>query len=165
MAFASGKTKLARRQALAALGLGLLAAACTPSIEYRGYQPRGSDLDQIRMGMSKSEVEALLGSPSTTATINTNGDSYFYISSKMQRTAFFTPEELERRVLVVRFDLEDRVASFANYGLEDGKVINFNDRVTPTQGRELNVVQQLLTNAGRFSGKGGTGADPGQIFK
>ena len=164
MAFASSKTKLARRQALMALGLGLFAASCTPRIDYRGYQPRGTDLDQIRMGMSKAEVEALLGSPSTTATINSNGDSYFYISSKMETTAFFTPEEVERRVLAVRFDLDDRVSSFNNYGLEDGKVVDFNTRVTPTQGRELTVVQQLMTSSGRFKGDGGAPSN-GQIFR
>lgn len=164
MAFASGKTNMARRRALFGLGAALLVQACSPRIDYRGYQPRGNDLDQIRQGMSKSEVEALLGSPSTTATINTSGDSYFYISSKLETTAFFTPKEVERRVLAIRFDTSDRVQSFANYGLQDGKVVDYNTRVTPTTGKELTVVQQLLLNAGRFQG-GSTGADPSQIFK
>lgn len=154
MALASGNRKSNRRGFLS-LALGALAlAACTPQIDYRGYQPRGSDMDNIRQGMSKAEVEALLGSPSTTATIAAEGDSYYYISSKLETTAFLTPVETDRRVLAIRFDNNDQVASFGNYGLQDGKVINFNPNATPTKGKELTILQQLLTNAGRFDGGG-----------
>lgn len=158
MALASGKKK-----ALMGIGMGLiLLTACTPQIDYRGYQPRDGAYDQLNQGMSKAEVEALLGSPSTTATITTEGDSYYYISSKLETTAFFTPVETERRVLAIRFDRDDRVASFANYGLQDGKVVAFNDAVTPTKGRELTILQQLLLNAGRF---GGTADHQGSVMK
>lgn len=152
MALASGNRKSNRRAFLtAALGaLGLV--ACTPQIDYRGYQPRGNDEDNVRQGMSKAEVEALLGSPSTTAAIAAEGDSYYYISSKMETKAFLTPVETERKVLAIRFDANDQVASFGNYGLQDGKVINFNPNATPTKGKDLTVLQQLLTNAGRFDG-------------
>lgn len=154
MALASGNRKSNRRGFLS-LALGALAlAACTPQIDYRGYQPRGSDMDNIRQGMSKAEVEALLGSPSTTATIAAEGDSFYYISSKLETTAFLTPVETDRRVLAIRFDNNDQVASFGNYGLQDGKVINFNPNATPTKGKELTILQQLLTNAGRFDGGG-----------
>jgi outer membrane protein assembly factor BamE (lipoprotein component of BamABCDE complex) len=157
MALASGNRKSNRRGFLT-LALGAMAlAACTPQIDYRGYQPRGNDLDNVRQGMTKAEVEALLGSPSTTATIAAEGDSYYYISSKLETTAFLTPVETERRVLAIRFDANDQVASFGNYGLQDGKVINFNPNATPTKGKELTVIQQLLTNAGRFDGGGPTG--------
>ena len=51
-------------------------AACTPTIDRRGYLPRAGDLERVSPGMSKTEVTALLGSPSTTATVNFTGDSY-----------------------------------------------------------------------------------------
>lgn len=107
------------------------------------------------MGMTKIEVQALLGSPSTTATINTQGDSFYYISSVVERAAFFRPKEVDRQIFAVRFDPEDRVESFALYGLEDGQVVNFSTRTTPTPGRELSILQQLFQNVGRF------GPDPG----
>ena len=152
MALASGNRKSNRRGFLTLALSGLALVACTPQIDYRGYQPRGSDMDNVRQGMSKAEVEALLGSPSTPATIASEGDSYYYISRKLETTAFLTPVETDRRVLAIRFDTNDQVASFGNYGLEDGKVINFNPNATPTKGKELTVLQQLLTNAGRFDG-------------
>jgi outer membrane protein assembly factor BamE (lipoprotein component of BamABCDE complex) len=159
MAFASGKTKYARRGFLLGLAAALVASACTPQIDYRGYQPRGNDESRVQPGMAKSEVEALLGSPSTTATISTEGDSYYYIASKLETTAFLTPVETDRRVFTILFDIENRVVSTATYGLKDGKVFNFNPNATVTKGKQLTILQQLLMNAGRFDndGTGGKG--------
>ena len=100
--------------------------------------------------MSKTEVEALLGSPSTTATINHTGDSYYYISSVVEQQGFLDPKEVDRKVLALRFDQIDQLESFAHYGLEDGQVIDINTRETPTRGKELSALQQILGNIGRF---------------
>ncbi len=127
-------------------------AACQPTIDYRGYQARPGDLDRVQIGMAKSEVEATLGSPSTTASIKFQGDSYYYISSRVEQRAFFTPEETDRQVYAIRFDQNDQVSSFANYGLEDGQIVDFNSRKTPTVGKELTILQQIFSNVGRFSG-------------
>ena len=43
------------------------------------------------------------------------------------------------------------------YGLEEGKIISYVDRTTPTRGRELTVLQQLFGNLGRL----GAGNLPG----
>ena len=124
--------------------------ACTPTVDHRGYLPKQSQMQQLQVGMSKAEVEALLGSPSTTATVNLQGDSYFYISSVVEQRAFLDPQEVDRKVLAVRFDQFDQVESFAHYGLEDGQVVNISDRRTPTRGKEFTIIQQLFTNIGRF---------------
>ena len=57
MPFASGKTPTRRQLFLGLAAAGLL-AACTPQIDYRGYQPRGQDLARVQIGMTKAEVEA-----------------------------------------------------------------------------------------------------------
>lgn len=142
-----------RRTALA--GLLVLAATvlsnCSPVVDHRGYLPRQGDMQNLRQGMSKVEVEALLGSPSTTATINFAGDSYYYISSVVEERAFLRPKEVERQVVAIRFNATDQVESFAHYGLEDGRIINFSSRETPTRGRELTILQQLISNAGNVA--------------
>jgi outer membrane protein assembly factor BamE (lipoprotein component of BamABCDE complex) len=144
---------------LAAVLIG--AAACQPTIDYRGYQARSGDLAKVQVGMPKAEVEALLGSPSTTASVALQGDSYYYISSRIEQTAFFDPKETDRQVFAIRFDANDQVVSFANYGIEDGQVVDISTRRTPTKGRELTIVQQLLGNIGRFSGPGRTSSSQG----
>jgi outer membrane protein assembly factor BamE (lipoprotein component of BamABCDE complex) len=134
---------------LAVLGLALSLAACQPTVEHRGYLAKPGVFDQIKEGMAKSEVEATLGSPSTTASINFEGDSYYYISSVTSQSSFLSPEEVKREVIAIRFGQTDQVTSFAQYGLEDGKVIDVNTRKTPTRGRELSLISQLLGNVGK----------------
>ena len=111
--------------------------------------------------MSKAEVQALLGSPSTTATMDQLGESFYYISSVVETQAFLAPSVVDREILAVRFDPEARVSGFAHYGLEDGKIINFISRETPTRGKELSVVQQLFQNVGRFDPGAGAGVGSG----
>lgn len=147
-------TRPARRHAALA-GLLVLSAAvlanCSPTVDHRGYLPRQGDMQNLQKGMSKAEVEALLGSPSTTATINLTGDSYYYISSVVEQRAFLRPKEVERQVVAIRFDGTDQVESFAHYGLEDGRIVNFSNRETPTRGREMTILQQLISNAGNVA--------------
>jgi len=133
--------------------------ACSPTIDHRGYLPRAGDLQRVSPGMSKTEVQALLGSPSTTATVNRTGDSYYYISSRVETQGFFKPKETERSIFAIRFDQIDQVQSFAQYTLEDGQIIDVNSRKTPTRGREFTILQQLFGNIGAgLPGVGGSDA-------
>jgi outer membrane protein assembly factor BamE (lipoprotein component of BamABCDE complex) len=139
---------------LALAALAAVASACTPNIAHRGYLAKPGSFDQIQRGMAKSEVLALLGSPSTTASVNVTCDSYYYISSTTEQKAFLTPKEIDRRVIAIRFDPNDQVDSFGQYGLEDGKIVDINTRKTPTRGRELTLLQQVFGNIGK-PGPGG----------
>jgi outer membrane protein assembly factor BamE (lipoprotein component of BamABCDE complex) len=156
----AGAYQISRRYLLLAMA-ALAAVACQPTVDYRGYQARSGDLAKVQVGMPKVEVEGLLGSPSTTASVALQGDSYYYISSRVEQTAFLNPVETERQVFAVRFDANDQVVSFANYGIEDGQVVDFSTRKTPTKGKELTIVQQLLGNVGRFKGPGRTSSSQG----
>ena len=89
-------------------------AGCTSSVDHRGYLPKQSQLQQLQLGMPKLEVEALLGSPSTTATVNLTGDSYYYISSVVEQKAFLDPQEIDRKVLAIRFNQFDQVESLCS---------------------------------------------------
>ncbi|MGE3830558.1 MAG: outer membrane protein assembly factor BamE [Parvibaculaceae bacterium] len=129
--------------------IGVAASGCAANVAHRGYLAKPGSFDQIQKGMAKSEVVALLGSPSTTASANINGDSYYYISSTTEQKAFFNAKEIDRQVVAIRFDHNDQVDSFGQYGLEDGKVIDINTRKTPTKGRELTLLQQVFGNIGK----------------
>ena len=148
---------------LLSAAMALAIAACSTNIAHRGYLAKPGAFAQVREGMAKSEVEGILGSPSTTASVNYQGDSYYYISSTTEQKAFLSATEVDRQVIAVRFDQNEQVASLGQYGLEDGKVIDINSRTTPTKGRELTILQQLFGNIGR-PGPGGTivpGRTPG----
>ncbi len=148
-------SKFSRRRLLALSGVGLV-AGCSPEINHRGYYPKPGALAQIAEGMPKTEVEGILGSPSTTASINFQGDSYYYITSITQGRSFLEPREIKREVIAVRFDRDDQVTSVAQYGLEDGRIINLNTRQTPVAGAEFSVLKEI------FHG-GGTGNTGGNL--
>jgi len=133
--------------------MALLLVGCAPEVEHRGYVPKPGAFSQITNGMTKAEVEGILGTPSTTASVQFKGDSYYYITSITTSKAFLT-EETQREVIAVRFDEDMRVRSFAQYGLEDGRVINVNSRQSPVTGEDTSILSALLR------GSKGTKAGP-----
>ena len=149
--FSPARKRDALMRAAAALALagGVALAGCQPVVDYRGFVPQETAIEQVRIGSSKAQVEELLGSPSAQSTIG--GGSYYYISSVFETTAFYEPEEVDRKVYAVEFDETDTVQRVAYYGLKDGRVFDFISRKTPTRGKELSVVQELFGNLGRFN--------------
>ncbi len=142
--------KIGRRAVLwlSAAAAASLVAGCQPQINRRGYYAKPGTLSQIREGMAKSEVEAAMGSPSTSASVNFQGDSYYYISSTTQQRSFLAPREQSREIIAIRFDRNDQVASVAQYGLEDGRIINMLDRKTPVAGQEFKILSELMRSGG-----------------
>lgn len=142
--------KIAFRPTAFALMLALAGAACSPMVEVRGNQPHPEALSQIQAGKtSRDDVQALLGTPSSTITYG--DETWHYISAKSEQVAFFKPKFVERRVVSISFDQGGLVKSVSNRTLEDGQDIELVDRETPTAGKEMNALQQLLGNVGRFS--------------
>jgi outer membrane protein assembly factor BamE (lipoprotein component of BamABCDE complex) len=138
-----------RRLAFAAAATGLLATgACMPISTYSGFQAIEERPADLKVGTdTKSTVMAKLGTPSATSTFDPN--TWFYISQITDRVAFYKPRVSRRDVVAVNFNKEtEAVAAVNTYTLKDGKVIAFNGRETPTRGREMTILEQLLGNVG-----------------
>jgi outer membrane protein assembly factor BamE (lipoprotein component of BamABCDE complex) len=57
-----------------------------------------------------------------------------------------------RDVVAIAFDKStEQVTSVNSYTLADGRVIAFNGRETPTRGREMSILEQLLGSIGAGS--------------
>jgi outer membrane protein assembly factor BamE (lipoprotein component of BamABCDE complex) len=133
---------------LSAAAIALGAAACAPVQTYSGFLPERNDVQiaEPQAGVdTRTTVQQRFGTPSTTAVFDQT--AWYYVSSVQERLAFYDPETIERRVMVVRFDGET-VASVETFGLERGRLVSYSDEVTPTRGRELGVIEQLLGNVG-----------------
>ncbi|MCA3561303.1 MAG: outer membrane protein assembly factor BamE [Aestuariivirga sp.] len=128
---------------LAAAGLALFLAGCTPDVEHRGYMPKPGAFEQIATGMSKMEVEGIMGTPSTTASVQYKGDSFYYITQITTSKAFLT-SETDRTVIAIRFNEDGKVKSYAQYGLQDGRVIDINTNATPVYGEDTSIISALL---------------------
>jgi outer membrane protein assembly factor BamE (lipoprotein component of BamABCDE complex) len=140
-----------RSRWFAMAGLAMLLAACSPEVEHRGYVAKPGAFNQINTGMSKMEVEGILGSPSTTASVQYKGDSYYYITSITEGRAFLQPKETNREVIAIRFDEGGQVKSFAQYGLQDGRVIDVNTNQTLVEGEDSSFIKQLFRGVGSSS--------------
>ncbi|GAB6053642.1 outer membrane protein assembly factor BamE [Magnetospira thiophila] len=144
-------TLTSRLLATAALS-GLLVTACAPRIDTRGNLPDRERLSEVRIGeFTRDDVIDVLGSPSSTSAF---GDEvWYYISKRTETTAFWAPEVKERTVVVLRFDQAGHVAELHEVTLDEGNRVILVDRVTPTAGHELTLIEQLFGNLGRFSPK------------
>lgn len=121
----------------------LAGAGCTPVMSKVGYLPDPVAEASITPGQDdKTTIQKKLGDPSTRATFG--GDSWYYITAIHKRVAFFNPTVEKRSILAVNFDKAGKVTNIRHYGLKDGNVVAFESRVTPTRGRELTFLQQLL---------------------
>ncbi len=127
-----------------------LLTACESRIETRGNLPDPDLLETVQSSEhSRDQVAQLLGSPSTTAMFE--NETWFYISERRETFAFFEPEVLERKVVIIQFDKTGILTTVAEVGLEDGRIIEPVERETPTLGNDLNAIEQMLGNIGRFN--------------
>jgi outer membrane protein assembly factor BamE (lipoprotein component of BamABCDE complex) len=140
------------RSLLGALALSaLLLCGCGGFSEtyQRGFVLPEGALEQIPVGAPQEQVLIVLGTPSTVATIN--GEVFYYISQKAERTAAFMPREvINQRVIAVYFDKDRKVMRLANYGIKDGKVFDFVSRTTQTGGEEFSYFKSVFGNLLKF---------------
>ena len=143
---------MSRNAALAVLAAVTLAgglSACSPITSYSGFQAIDSDPKDVAVGTdTKSTVRAKLGSPSVQSTFDPN--VWFYVNQVKERVAFRKPQVTQRNVTAIAFNKDTELVETVNvYTLKDGKVIAFNNRETPTRGREMTILEQLLGSVGR----------------
>lgn len=157
----SGKSTINRL-----LGIGLIAgalAACAPTLENHGHIPDPEIIKSVRIGQSNREqVQAMLGAPTAVSTFGQ--EAWYYIGTRVSSLAFLEPELLERKVLVLRYNKAGIVQQVELLEKDDGRDVQIVERKTPTRGKELTIVEQLLGNVGRFGGAaddGGPGGAPG----
>lgn len=139
--------------ALAAILSAAVLSGCSPIKHTHGYTPRANELDEIKVGLdTRASVQNKLGRPSTLGAFDDT--DWIYISIKSETLAFFEPEVVEQRVVMVTFDQDGVVTDVGNYGIEDGRVIDLVSRTTPTSGRKLTILQQAFQNLGRYQDGG-----------
>ena len=144
--FRSSAGRVAGFLALAMVGLG----GCETRIEVRGFVPDDDSLATIQIGLqSKDDVRDMLGTPSTVTPFGE--DTWLYVSRRTSTVAFMQPTVLSQQVVAVVFDERGVVSDVRKLELADGKVVNHVARATPAPGKELNFLEQLVGNVGRFN--------------
>lgn len=138
------------------LAIGLVAASLGGCLGYdgeiqHGYQMDAQAASDVKPGQTAEQVLVTLGSPSTTSTVG--GDAWYYISQKTDRSiAFMKPKVTDQKIYAVYFDKTKKVQRIANYGLQDGKVVNYAAGATPTIGADNSFLKGMFLNFNPFGG-------------
>jgi outer membrane protein assembly factor BamE (lipoprotein component of BamABCDE complex) len=155
---------LRKARLMPAITLSLAAAgvaACAASVDQHGNLPPPDRLSEIHAGSTtRDQVTKILGTPSSTGVFDDK--SWYYISRKTEKVAFFDPDVLDQQVYVVNFDGNGVVKSVDHKDMKDGRSIEPAPGATPAPGRELTFLEQVLGNLGRFNKSGGSSSGGGE---
>ncbi len=134
----------------ALLGVLLFLGACSSQYATRGNLPSKERLAEVVPGeVHARDVAEILGTPSTFSTFG--GESWYYISERVEYYAFLEPKILDRTVIQVKFDKTGLVEWVNENDNQTGRDIKFVERSTPTAGNELTFFEQIFGNLGRFN--------------
>ena len=137
----------------------VMLAACDNIADLRGFAPTPGTVDKLEVGtQSREDIQRLIGSPSSVATFNPN--VWYYISEKQEYWGPSRPWISEQSVIQITFNESGRVQNIKYFDLKDAQNITMVARITPTSGKELTVLEQILGNVGKFSG-GRQSTNPG----
>lgn len=137
------------RYAFLAAGLLVLplTGCLTPAVDYHGYVADDVQPQDIKPETdTRSSVLAQLGSPSTQSIFD--DDTWIYMTERQERVAFLKPVVATRRITAIQFGTDDKVEEVLEYSADDGEVIRYAQRETPTRGRELGLWEQIFGTVG-----------------
>ncbi len=137
------------RGAVAGLMLAAL-GACSAQHRVHGYMPSEDELQQIVPGVdTRATVEEVVGPPNASGVLN--GSGFYYIETEIRHFAYQKPKVVDRQIVAITFDQAEVVSNIATYGLEDGRVVQINRRVTETSDGDINFIRKLFGNIGGLS--------------
>lgn len=141
---------LRTKSLLAVISLTVLTAACAPRIATQGFQVIDNKPDDIVVGTDTREtVLSKLGSPSTSSTFEAE-NVWYYVTQVTERYTYSTPKVTQRNITEITFNEGSGVvANVRSVNLDDRVDIAMAKRETPTRGRSLTILEQLLGNVGR----------------
>ncbi len=141
-----------RMKAKAGLAIVALIALGACSAQYRshGFVPPEEELQQIMPGVDTAgSVEELIGAPTTSGVRNNSG--FYYVQSQVRHFGWQKPQVIDREIVAITFDDAGVVDNIVTYGLEDGRVVPLQKRVTVTGDGDIGFIRKLFGNIGGFS--------------
>jgi len=134
----------------AVLGSALMLSACTSQYATRGNLPSEDRLAEVVPGeVHARDVAEILGTPSTFSTFG--GESWYYISERVEYYAFLEPKILDRTVIQVQFSKNGMVEKVRERDNAKIRNMKFVERTTPTAGNEITFFEQIFGNLGQFN--------------
>ncbi len=141
------------KRTIQSVALCVVLGACSPTYKNHGYIPPQDQLAEIKVGSDTREsVATKVGVPTSAGVLNTSG--YYYVRMRTKTIGPMAPREIEREVVAISFTQGGVVQNIERFGLEDGRVIPLQRRVTSSPVADKSFIRQLLGNLGRFNPAG-----------
>lgn len=138
--------KSAARMIVGGLAIAWL-AACAPEVRTHGYVPIPEKIAQLEVGRdTRGSVQRKIGRPAADSPFD--AQQWFYVSSIFEHMTYHKPEVVDRTVLALTFDENDVLVGLDEYGMDDGRQFALVSETTPTYGRQLTIIEQLIGNLG-----------------
>lgn len=134
----------------------LAVSGCTATYRNHGYVPSQDELAEIVVGVdTRDTVSDAIGRPSSIGVLE--GSGYYYVASRMRTYGAAEPRVVSRRLVAITFDDAGVVEDIVELGLEDGRVVSLDRRVTDSSVSNNTFLRQLFGNLGNFN--------PGQFLE
>ncbi|MEL6564536.1 MAG: outer membrane protein assembly factor BamE [Pseudomonadota bacterium] len=131
------------------LTASLTLAACSPQFRNHGYIPPEEELQELAVGIdTRASVEDVVGSPTAGGVLE--GGDFFYVAHTTRTFGPRRPQVIDRQVLAMTFDAEGILQNIERFGLEEGRVVVLERRVTDSGVTDTSFLRQLLGSFGRI---------------
>lgn len=127
----------------------LALSACAPTVSNSGYLAfDAKPSTDIKVGDNRATVLDKLGEPSQTATYKPT--EWYYINQTSMKMTYKQPKVTARDVTIINFDPSgETVTEVKTLTLADGRDLTPNPNKTPTRGRSLTALEQILGTVGQ----------------
>ena len=125
-------------------------AACGGQYRNHGYMPLAEDVDALIVGVdTRDSIIESMGVPTTGGVLTE--EAMYYVRSRVHHKGYVKPNEIQRDVLVLSFDKNQILRNVERFGIEKGKLIRLEHRVTEAPGGDRSVLQQIIGSIGGFN--------------
>jgi outer membrane protein assembly factor BamE (lipoprotein component of BamABCDE complex) len=125
-------------------------SGCVAQFQNHGYVPTDEDLAEVVVGRdNRDTVAEKIGVPTSAGILNDQG--YYYVRTRKRTYGPLAPREIDRQVVAISFSSAGVVQNVERFGLEKGKVVPLQRRVTSSPVSNKGFIRQLLGNLGRFN--------------
>lgn len=134
---------------MALWGAAVALSGCVAQFQNHGYVPPEEALAEVIVGSdNRVSVAEKIGVPTSSGVLNDAG--YYYVRTRKRTYGPLAPREIDRQVVAISFSSAGVVQNVERFGLEKGKVVTLQRRVTSSPVSNNGFIRQLLGNLGRF---------------
>ena len=138
---------IGRLKKILSVAVLFLILGCSEQYRKHGYIPSEEELSSVSVSQDdKNTVIKKLGTPSIGGILN-DGNIYF-VQSKVLKNSIRASKPIDRQVLVLSFDDNDRLSNIQKFGIDKGKVVILDYRTTPSGLKNMSFLFRLFQNVG-----------------